>query len=608
MEISNLPFNYGNKQIEIDITERMNRILGDSDAFEEKEIIKKYLREISDNFQFMVIGEAGTGKTSLLKALFGSAPFLSHTQRDEIIDYRYGDEYAEFQITGFCRRIFNHIDILKGISIIDTFGADKVNNPETMDFIKENVDKSDVLLVVLSAQNPGSMSVWNAIESTDPKKVVFIVSKIDEVPDIRKTEVLERINRYMGEAGIVAPVFCTSIVDSECSEIEQLKSYIDDEIIANNEGISKQDSNSFYIRKMFTEIRQSFDLRRSQYEKDKLIVADINSMIDNYREDESVRVENLKKEIENVVDREIEEYKNEIIKRMNPKRVKEQFPKGYSDLMDYLNYVNNIYKERMSKKVNDTVSSSVQTLMTDMQIILDKASEKLSGRENCIGIEDKFYGTIAESKNHIVANVKNTIEDTKKAYSSFDVVTKELYEKGMKARKEADLVVGTSTGLGAAVGGVGGFLGAGAVAVGTEGLAAITAGGVATVGAGAAVGGLLIPIVVGAIGAIAIAALAHKIASACADSQMDAKFQKALEEFEQDLMRIKEQMKADLTRKIDEIFITGINGADRVFAEYRISISKESQNIPKLEDHINEVDFLLGQLRLEDKSHPADEN
>ena len=200
---------------------------------------------------------------------------LSHTQRDEIIDYRYGDEYAEFQITGFCRRIFNHIDILKGISIIDTFGADKVNNPETMDFIKENVDKSDVLLVVLSAQNPGSMSVWNAIESTDPKKVVFIVSKIDEVPDIRKTEVLERINRYMGEAGIVAPVFCTSIVDSECSEIEQLKSYIDDEIIANNEGISKQDSNSFYIRKMFTEIRQSFDLRRSQYEKDKLIVADI---------------------------------------------------------------------------------------------------------------------------------------------------------------------------------------------------------------------------------------------------------------------------------------------------------------------------------------------
>ena len=81
MEISNLPFNYGNKQIEIDITERMNRILGDSDAFEEKEIIKKYLREISDNFQFMVIGEAGTGKTSLLKALFGSAPFITHPKR-----------------------------------------------------------------------------------------------------------------------------------------------------------------------------------------------------------------------------------------------------------------------------------------------------------------------------------------------------------------------------------------------------------------------------------------------------------------------------------------------------------------------------------------------
>ncbi len=602
MEITNLPFNYGNKQIEIDITEKMNSILQDSDAGEEKEIIKKYLKEISANFQFMIIGESGVGKTSLLKTLFGEAVFLSHTQRDEIIDYRYGDEYAEFQITGFCRRIFNRIDILKGISIIDTFGIDKINNPETETFIRDNVSRSDVLLVMLSAQNPGSMSVWNTIEATDPKKVVFIVSKIDEVTDDLKAEVLERIGRYMGEAGIVAPVFCTSVVKPDCSETEQLRNYIDDEIIANNEGLSKQDTNSFYIREMFAEIKQSFDRRLSQYERDKKIVADIDSMIDDFRADESERIVNLKKEIENVVDREIEEYKNEIIKRMDPKRIKEQFPKGYSDLMDYLNYVNSIYKEKMSGKVNDTVNASVQTLMTDMESVLYKASAILSERENCIGIEDKFYGTLAESKNHIVANVKNTIDGAKKVYPSIDDATKALYDKGMKARKEADLVVGTSTGLGAVAGGVGGFLGAGALAVGTEGMAAVAAGGVAAAGAGVAIGGLILPIIAGAVGAFAIAVLAKKIASACTDPQMDLKFQDALNEFEQDVMRIKEQMKADLTQRIDEMFRSEINGTDRVFVDYRINVSLEGRRILLLEDHIGEVDQLQGQLRLEDRS------
>ena len=602
MEITNLPFNYGNKQIEIDITEKMNSILQDSDAGEEKEIIKKYLKEISANFQFMIIGESGVGKTSLLKTLFGEAVFLSHTQRDEIIDYRYGDEYAEFQITGFCRRIFNRIDILKGISIIDTFGIDKINNPETETFIRDNVSRSDVLLVMLSAQNPGSMSVWNTIEATDPKKIVFIVSKIDEVTDDLKAEVLERIGRYMGEAGIVAPVFCTSVVKPDCSETEQLRNYIDDEIIANNEGLSKQDTNSFYIREMFAEIKQSFDRRLSQYERDKKIVADIDSMIDDFRADESERIVNLKKKIENVVDREIEEYKNEIIKRMDPKRIKEQFPKGYADLMDYLNYVNSIYKEKMSGKVNDTVNASVQTLMTDMESVLYKASAILSERENCIGIEDKFYGTLAESKNHIVANVKNTIDGAKKVYPSIDDATKALYDKGMKARKEADLVVGTSTGLGAVAGGVGGFLGAGALAVGTEGMAAVAAGGVAAAGAGVTIGGLILPIIAGAVGAFAIAVLAKKIASACTDPQMDLKFQDALNEFEQDVMRIKEQMKADLTQRIDEMFRSEINGTDRVFVDYRINVSLEGRRIPLLEDHIGEVDQLLGQLRLEDRS------
>ena len=602
MEITNLPFNYGNKQIEIDITEKMNSILQDSDAGEEKEIIKKYLKEISANFQFMIIGESGVGKTSLLKTLFGEAVFLSHTQRDEIIDYRYGDEYAEFQITGFCRRIFNRIDILKGISIIDTFGIDKINNPETETFIRDNVSRSDVLLVMLSAQNPGSMSVWNTIEATDPKKIVFIVSKIDEVTNDLKAEVLERIGRDMGEAGIVAPVFCTSVVKPDCSETEQLRNYIDDEIIANNEGLSKQDTNSFYIREMFAEIKQSFDRRLSQYERDKKIVADIDSMIDDFRADESERIVNLKKEIENVVDREIEEYKNEIIKRMDPKRIKEQFPKGYSDLMDYLNYVNSIYKEKMSGKVNDTVNASVQTLMTDMESVLYKASAILSERENCIGIEDKFYGTLAESKNHIVANVKNTIDGAKKVYPSIDDATKALYDKGMRARKEADLVVGTSTGLGAVAGGVGGFLGAGALAVGTEGMAAAAAGGVAAAGAGVAIGGLILPIIAGAVGAFAIAVLAKKIASACTDPQMDLKFQDALNEFEQDVMRIKEQMKANLTQRIDEMFRSEINGTDRVFVDYRINVSLEGRRIPLLEDHIGEVDQLLGQLRLEDRS------
>ena len=75
-----------------DLFEDFKILLQDSDAAEEKEKVKNSLRKMADNTAYLILGEEGAGKTSLLNALFQEMASFSDDFPGEICEYRWGEQ------------------------------------------------------------------------------------------------------------------------------------------------------------------------------------------------------------------------------------------------------------------------------------------------------------------------------------------------------------------------------------------------------------------------------------------------------------------------------------------------------------------------------------
>lgn len=70
MEEKNLPFQFEDKGLAQNLLQSVGELLKDSDATEEKEMVKNFLQKISEAMTFVAVGNAGVGKTTFLNRLF----------------------------------------------------------------------------------------------------------------------------------------------------------------------------------------------------------------------------------------------------------------------------------------------------------------------------------------------------------------------------------------------------------------------------------------------------------------------------------------------------------------------------------------------------------
>lgn len=70
MEEKNLPFQFEDKGLAQNLLQSVGELLKDSDATEEKEMVKNFLQKISEAMTFVAVGDAGVGKTTFLNRLF----------------------------------------------------------------------------------------------------------------------------------------------------------------------------------------------------------------------------------------------------------------------------------------------------------------------------------------------------------------------------------------------------------------------------------------------------------------------------------------------------------------------------------------------------------
>ena len=127
--------------------EGLSAVLQDCDDTDEKEKIKKALQGMTDTTTYIVLGEAQTGKTSLLQTLFQDIFEVGEDVSGDICEYRWGEQEFTTPPTDGFQKKFLTSENMRGLSIIDTKGLNRVND-NVLERISKLAENCDAVFVV----------------------------------------------------------------------------------------------------------------------------------------------------------------------------------------------------------------------------------------------------------------------------------------------------------------------------------------------------------------------------------------------------------------------------------------------------------------------------
>lgn len=601
MEKRQLPFLFEDKQVTQNLLEEVSLVIKDSDAVAEKEMVKKFLQRVSDTISFVAIGDSKCGKTSFLDALFQEKILYGQDAVSTvgIHEIRRGAESITFQVDRNYIKSFYTDEQLEGLAVIDTQGIDTFSDEYTSSKLKECILKSDVLFAVFPADHIGSFGVWDYLEEVESRKIVFIMTKCDLVEDslIARNEI--KLKQYMSEAGIQAPVFKVSTKFQKEGKTEEsgfivLQNYIREKVIGINPIITKQQENLKELKSVLSDLSQSFELRKKQYKADEHILQNINKSMDSFIENNKDIIDGLKDSLTVSINQSIDEYEKEIIERLNPYKIKELHKSGRIDFSEYLTFISDNYRERMTHNVNEMTQQAVCAYLGKLEEVFEEASGYFRKRENLIKLEDRFYGTMAEGKKNALEKTERKLVATQNYYTSLFDASEELFMKIWNARdaydRKVEIISAGGAATGVAIGGAGGLVTS--LILAGSGMAESSAIAAAVT----SIGTILWPVVGALIGAIIIKKIAKKIAQASAGADLEKATQEAIKEFKEEISKTRSEMVADILKTIDEIFNRELALVDKSFSEYRMSVNIDGKNIPVLEQRMEKIQSMLVQL------------
>src|SRR5712691_9532335 len=147
------------------------------------EIVQGLLTNVRDPLLVIVVGDAKSGKSTLLNALFDQDFTTANMEAaaDRIHLFRHG---TEEKIVDLSARLSEHdlpLTFLRDFKIVDALGTDRML-PEDRQFIHDFIEQADLVLLVLSVVNPwtqASLDFVGSIEKVFLKNIVFVLQQAD---------------------------------------------------------------------------------------------------------------------------------------------------------------------------------------------------------------------------------------------------------------------------------------------------------------------------------------------------------------------------------------------------------------------------------------------
>ena len=428
------------------LTHKFIRLTNDIGHEELHQTANDLMQHVNDPFLFVIVGEVKAGKSSFINALLETEKDICKVapspMTDTIQQILYGAKESETIVNNYLKKIYQPVEILKQICIVDTPGTNTIIDHH-QEITERFVPAADLIVFVFEAKNPYRESSWKFFDYINAewwKKVVFVLQQKDLINDDDLAINKKGVQDQAKKKGIKDPkVFCVSAKleqsdQKQNSGYKGLRKYIDDNILHGRAPVLKQQNNLNTLLNIKSKIQNGLSLRREQYDADMGFRNDIRETLLS-QESKSAKqvdilVENLVAEYDNVTRPKLDAIKDGL---GFVKMVGRSFGSTFGMKESPKVWLNQILED-MEKDLNTRLKTKLDDGVLDIADSIQQMGKivdlKLRNSKTILKDDHEIFSNIAERR-------ANVLKELQQSFSNFLNDSKNFYDKEVAKSSES---------------------------------------------------------------------------------------------------------------------------------------------------------------------------
>lgn len=376
---------------------------------------------INEPFMFVIVGEVKAGKSSFVNALLGAGKEICKVapqpMTDTIQQILYGEKEEIISVNEYLKKIFQPIDILKEIAIVDTPGTNAIIKHHQE--ITENfIPASDLIVFVFEAKNPYRQSAWDFfdyIHSDWRKKIVFVLQQKDLMNEADLTININGVKEYAAKKGILAPnVFAVSakqeIEGEGDSGFLPIREYIAANITGGKAPVLKLQNNIKTSKNINERIYRGVLDRKQQNLADKEFRLDIRGTLEEQEVKSNKQVATLVENLLGGYDKITRKTEDDLKAGLSfGSLIKRQFSSIFTSgasAKDWLDQLTKDFETDLNTVLKDKLNDGVVDLAESIQQMAKIIDLKIQNSQTILKNNHEIFSAIAEKRSNILRELQ----------------------------------------------------------------------------------------------------------------------------------------------------------------------------------------------------------
>lgn len=391
-------------------------------------------------FTFVIVGEVKAGKSSFINALLDTdreiCKVAPSPMTDTIQQIVYGNEEKIEIINPYLKKIFQPVEILKEIAIVDTPGTNTIVEHH-QEITEKFIPYSDLIVFVFEAKNPYRQSSWEFFDYINAewhRKIIFVLQQKDLLPEADLRINYNGVVEHAIKKGIENPnVFAVSAkLEQEdyhdISGFKEIRKYIGDNITGGKAPELKFQNNINTLLTISLKLDESMKTRIRQYELDVKFRTEIRELIDTQHikteKQITVLAENLLDSYDNITRQKLSDLEDGLSFMSVVKRSFSSIFGKESSLKEWLSTQAKDFELKLNTSLRDKLQNGIIDVAENIQTMGKLVDNKLRYSETILKNNDEIFADIAERR-------INVLKDLQQSFNQFMNKAENFYNEGM---------------------------------------------------------------------------------------------------------------------------------------------------------------------------------